>query len=285
MDVLILGAGGMVGHLAAVYFQEEGHNVVGFTQQPVDYCENIVGNALDLDTVKKVVTDGSFNAIINCIGILNKSVDTNLKDGIYLNSYLPHFVVDCIKNKDTKFIHLSTDCVFSGKSGGYKEDSFCDSDSFYGRSKVLGEIIDEKNLTIRTSIIGPDRKECGTGLLNWFLKQTEPVPGFVNAIWTGVSTITLVRAMEAAIQQNLTGLYHLVNNETINKYDLINLFNRYINQDRLILHKDETLVTNKSLVNTRTDFDFCISSYDEMVKETSVWIEMHKQLYPHYDRG
>ncbi len=285
MDVLILGAGGMAGHLAAVYFQERGHNVIGFAKKPIGFCETIIGNALDPDRIKEAVTDGNYDAVINCIGVLNKDVDANLKDGIYLNSYLPHFIADCLRHKNTKLIHLSTDCVFSGTKGSYSEESLCDTDSFYGRSKALGEIKDNKNLTIRTSIIGPDSKEEGTGLLNWYFKQEGTVKGYANAIWSGVSTITLASAMEAAIEQDISGLYHLVNNKTINKYDLLRLFSRYIKKDRMNIIKDDTYVTDKSLINTRSDFSFEISDYEDMIKETGDWIESHKQLYPHYDKG
>ncbi len=282
MEILILGAGGMAGHVAAVYLQERGHNVIGFTREPIEYCNNIVGNALNQKTIESMITKGNYDAIVNCIGVLNKSVDENPKDGIYLNSYLPHFILDCLKQKSTKLIHISTDCVFSGNIGGYKENSFCDADSLYGRSKALGEINDNKNLTIRTSIIGPDRKKDGIGLLNWFLKQEGSVNGYINAIWTGVSTITLAKAIESAIVQNISGIYHLVNNETINKYQLLNLFNKYIKKEEIKININEDYSVDKSLVNSRTDFDFKVPSYDEMIKETNDWIETHKQFYPHY---
>ncbi|ASW43112.1 sugar nucleotide-binding protein [Clostridium isatidis] len=282
MEILILGAGGMAGHLMSIYLQEKGHNVVGFSRKPLDYCENIIGDALQKDVIKEAVTYKKFDVVINCLGVLNKNVDNNISEGIFINSYLPHYIVDCLSKTDTKFIHLSTDCVFSGKDGEYNEDSFKDSDTLYGRTKSLGEINDLKNLTIRTSIIGPDMKEEGVGLLNWFLKQNGPVKGFNSVIWTGVSTITLAQAIEAAIEQNITGLYNLVNNQKISKYELLNLFNNYIKREKIEIIKDDTIHCNKSLINNRKDFNFVVPSYEEMLLDTSRWIVDHKELYKHY---
>lgn len=282
MKILVLGAGGMAGHLATIYLSERGHEVVGFSKTPLTYCENIIGNALNKEFLRKMVLDQSFDAVINCIGVLNKEVDNNISEGIFLNSYLPHFMVDCLKDTKTKFIHLSTDCVFSGNDGGYMEDSFKDSDSFYGRTKSLGEIQDEKNLTIRTSIIGPDAKENGVGLLNWFLKQQESVKGFSSAIWTGVSTITLAQALDKALEENLTGMYHLVNNQTINKFELLQLFNLYLKKDQVQIIEDDSVNVDKSLKNNRNDFNFIVPSYEEMINDTKRWILDHKELYPHY---
>lgn len=285
MKILVLGAGGMAGHLTTVYLYEKGYLVTGFSKTPINYCKNIVGNALDKTDLKEAVTCEAFDAVINCIGILNKEVDTNMAEGIFINSYIPHFIVDCLKGTKTKFIHLSTDCVFSGNSGGYREESLKDSDTFYGITKSLGEIKDTKNLTIRTSIIGPDRKENGVGLLNWFLKQEGSVNGFTSAIWSGVSTITLAQAFEQALKQDLCGVYHLVNNEVINKYELLTLFNRYIRNEQIEIIPDNSFRMDKSLINSRKDFDFVVPSYNQMAMDIRDWIFAHKELYPHYFQG
>ena len=282
MRILVLGAGGMVGHLVAIYFRDKGHRVTGFSKAPLSYCDSIVGDALDKATLREAFTREPYDAVINCIGVLNKDVDHHMADGIYLNSYLPHFIADCLRNTKTKFIHLSTDCVFSGKSGRYSEDSNKDSDSFYGITKSLGEINDTKNLTIRTSIIGPDSKENGVGLLNWFFKQEESVNGFTSAIWTGVSTITLAQALERALGGDLCGLYHLVNNQTISKYQLLQLFNRYLRKERVEVLPNDSVHVDKSLINHRKDFDFNVPSYEQMIKDTREWIDTHQELYPHY---
>lgn len=282
MRILVLGAGGMAGHLVTIFLIEKGHRVTGFARNPLHYCDTFIGDALNKEDLKAAITDDSFDAVINCIGVLNKEVDEHLSNGIFLNSYLSHFVADCLQGTQTKLIHLSTDCVFSGKTGGYTESSFKDADSFYGRTKSLGEIDDSRNLTIRTSIIGPDIKESGTGLLNWFLGQKGSVQGFTSAIWTGVSTITLAQAIEYALKKDLSGLYHLVNNETINKYKLLCLFNRYLKNELVEVIINDSLYVDKSLVNTREDFDYKVPSYEQMIKDTKEWIDAHHELYPHY---
>lgn len=282
MDVLILGAGGMAGHLAAVYFGERGHNVTGLARSSLPYCETIVGTALDQRFLKQALTSKPYDAIVNCIGVLNKDVDLDLSAGIYLNSYLPHFVVDCLKDKPGKFIHLSTDCVFSGYAGGYRETDERDSHTFYGKTKALGEINESRHVTLRTSIIGPDKNKNGIGLMNWFLMQKGPINGYTSAIWTGVTTLTLAQAVEQAILEDLNGLYHLVNNEKINKYDLLKLFNELLRKEPIEIIPSDSLRVDKSLINSRQDFGFIIPSYEQMIKEIKLWIDAHSELYPHY---
>ncbi|MFS0555837.1 SDR family oxidoreductase [Brevibacillus sp. 179-C9.3 HS] len=282
MEILVLGAGGMAGHVATLYFSERGHKVTSFSRTPLPYCETIVGDALNKEMLRDAVNSKPFDAVINCIGVLNKDVDMHPADGIFLNSYLPHYISECLKDKKTKLIHLSTDCVFSGKIGGYNEKSFPESDSLYGRSKLLGEINDSKNLTFRTSIIGPDRNEYGIGLLNWFMKENEKVKGFTSAIWTGVSTVTLAQAIERAIEVDLCGLYHLVNNQLISKYELLQLFNNLVRTAHIEIIADDSVYVDKSLVNNRKDFDFKVPSYEQMIKDTCDWIRSHQEYYPHY---
>lgn len=285
MRVLILGASGMAGHTAAIYFREKGHKVTGFAREALPFCETITGNALEQKAVQEAVTCQQFDAVINCLGVLNKEVDRNIPEGILLNSYLPHFLAECLKDSKTKLIQISTDCVFSGKSGGYGEDSFMDCDSLYGRTKALGEIRDSKNLTFRTSIVGPDLKENGIGLLNWFLKQEGTINGFTSAFWTGVSTITLAQALEEAIKQDVAGLYHLVNDQTITKYELLQMFNRYLRKSQIRILPDDSVHVDKSLINHRRDFLFTVPSYEQMVRDTRDWIQTHRELYPHYHEG
>lgn len=282
MKFLVLGANGMAGHTIAIYLQERGHDVTTFSRNPFIYCKNIVGDALDMESVRKMILDGEYDIVINCIGILNQSADEHKANAVFLNSFLPHFICQIIKNIPTRLIHMSTDCVFSGKTGNYDEDSFRDGVSFYDRSKALGEIDDSKNLTFRNSIIGPDMNIQGIGLFNWFMKQRGEISGYTRAIWTGVTTLTLAKAMEKAATDQLSGLYNLVNNSSISKYDLLNLFNKYFRADEIIIKSSEQVALNKSLINTRQDFDFIVPSYKEMVAELWEWIDAHKQLYLHY---
>ena len=285
MKILVLGGTGMAGHTISIYFKEAGHDVTAFSRSIVDYCKNINGDITDFDKLNEIINDGQYDAIINAIGILNQDAEDNKSNSVLLNSYLPHFLSDTTKNMKTQIIHMSTDCVFSGKTGGYSETSFRDGETFYDRSKALGELENDKDLTFRNSIIGPDMSERGIGLFNWFMKQNGQINGFTKAIWTGVTTLTLAKAMEQAVRENLTGLYNLVNNETISKYELLKLLNKYMKENQIEILPSEKLSLDKSLINNRTDFLFKVPSYEAMVAEMKEWVHNHKHIYPHYLSG
>lgn len=279
MKILVLGVTGMAGHTIALYLQSRSYQVVGLSQKPFKHCENIICDVYETGKLSDIINNGGFDIIINCLGILNQSADIEKARSIYINSYIPHFIADLLKTKSTRLIHMSTDCVFAGNTGPYDENSFPDGTSYYDRTKALGEVIDHKNLTFRNSIIGPDMKENGIGLFNWFMKQEGEVKGYKKAIWTGVTTLTLAKAIDAALNQNLTGLYHLVNNISICKYELLNLFNLHFKSNSIRILEDNHFILDKSLVNNRTDFAFKVPSYEQMVVEMKNWIISNKDLY------
>ncbi|MBH5319559.1 sugar nucleotide-binding protein [Paenibacillus sp. GSMTC-2017] len=282
MKFLILGAAGMAGHTIAIYLQEQGHDVTTFTRSPFPYGYNITGEISENNTIDWILLQRNYDVVINCIGLLNQACDKEPSRAAYLNSYLPHAIADRLNNTPTKLIHMSTDCVFSGHSAPYHENSFPDGETFYDRTKALGEVNDNKHLTFRNSIIGPDMKKDGIGLFNWFMQQEGSINGYTGAIWTGVTTLTLAKAMEKAATENMTGLYNLVNNSSINKYDLLKLFNKTCRADELTILPSDAVNADKTLVNTRTDFSFEVPSYEEMIIEMKEWIWAHKNLYPHY---
>ena len=282
MKILVLGASGMAGHIIALYFKERSYDVTGFTRRPIPYCKNIIGDAMKPEDVKIAIFSDNFDVVINAIGVLNQNAEDHKSMAVMLNGYLPHFIADTLRESKTKLIHMSTDCVFAGNTGPYYEDSFPDGMIFYDRSKAIGEVNDDKNLTFRNSIIGPDINEKGIGLFNWFMKQEDSINGFTGAIWTGVTTLTLAKAMEEAVKQNLTGLYNLVNNESISKFDLCILFNKYFRNGRIIINPSDKLQLDKSLRHRRTDFSFVVPSYEQQIKEMADWVNTLKEFYPHY---
>lgn len=282
MKILVLGATGMAGHTISIYLQEQGHDVTSFSKRPFSYCKNINGDAMDKDFITSMITKGYYDVIINCIGVLNKDCDREPSKAIYLNSYLPHHIAEILYGTKTKFIHMSTDCVFSGKKGDYNEESIPDGESLYDRTKAIGEVNDKNNLTFRNSIIGPDMNENGIGLFNWFMKQRGSINGYSKAIWTGVTTLTLAKAMEKAANSELSGIYNLVNNESINKYDLLCLFSNTMREGKVKILPSDAINLNKSLINNRKDFSFQVPSYEQMVIEMKEWIYNHKELYKHY---
>lgn len=282
MKVLVLGGTGMAGHTIALYFSESGHDVTILARNKTAFPNQIIGDVTDFNKLKKYIRTEKYDAVINAVGILNQHAEDNKSHAVLVNSYLPHFLTEITKDLNTKVIQMSTDCVFSGEEGSYKEDSFKNGLTFYDRTKALGELENNKDLTFRNSIIGPDLKTEGIGLFNWFMQQTNSVNGFTKAIWSGVTTLTLAQAMEEALKQNLSGLYNLSNNKPISKYQLLQLFNKHIKETKLEIIPTDKVVVDKSLINTRKDFDFIVPDYESMVIDMGEWINSHRELYPHY---
>jgi dTDP-4-dehydrorhamnose reductase len=282
MKILVLGSGGMAGHVVTLYLKEKGYEIYNLSAN-----SKLDDNTIQMDLTKKeefenFLRSNRFNVIINCVGLLIEQSEKRKDLSTYLNSFLPHYLEYFYKDTDTKIIHLSTDCVFSGESAPYYENSVYDGELFYDRTKALGEIINDKDLTFRMSIIGPDMSEKGIGLFNWFAKQEGDIFGYTEAIWNGITTIELAKSIEAAIKQDITGIYHLVPNDNISKHDLLKLFKEVFGINNLnILPKDDAAF-DKTLINTRKDFDFKVSDYKSMIKEMKNWIDNHKSLYPHY---
>ncbi len=282
MKFFVLGCNGMAGHIISLYLQEQGYDVLGFGRKSSAYVKSISGDARDASLLREILNEGKFDTVINCIGILNQFAEQNKALATYLNAYLPHFLAEVTANSDTQVIHMSTDCVFSGKRGEYTEDSFRDGETFYDRSKALGELEDEKNITLRNSIVGPDINPNGIGLLNWFMKQEETVNGYTGAIWTGQTTLQLAKTMEVAAREKAHGLYNMVPDQAISKYDLLRLFNHYLRNDSIRILPVEGVAADKSLKRTRFDFAYRVPDYDVMVAELAEWIMRHKGMYPHY---
>jgi len=282
MKFLILGSSGMAGHTISTYLSEQGHIVNGFDRSNTSTTTNIVGDVQNVSFLKNMIQKGEYDSVINCIGLLNQFADDNKELAVYLNSYLPHLLAVITKHSKTQVIHMSTDCVFSGKTGKYSEVDFKDGVSFYDRTKALGELDDDKNITFRNSIVGPDMNENGIGLLNWFMQQNGTIRGYTKAMWTGLTTLELAKAMEYAAKVKASGLYNMVYKESISKFDLLKLFNNYLRNNELIIESFEGFVADKSLVRTRFEFDYLIPDYEKMVFELSEWIKKHQQLYPHY---
>ena len=157
--------------MISLYLKKQGHDVLGFAFSKSQLVDSVEGDAADAAYVKELVGVNKFDSIINCIGLLNQFAENNKADAVYLNSYFPNYLAQLTEGTDTQIIQMSTDCVFSGKKGQYTEDDLRDGTTFYDRSKALGELDDNKNITLRNSIVGPDINENGIVLLNCFMKQ------------------------------------------------------------------------------------------------------------------
>ncbi len=275
--VLVIGSTGMLGHVVKKYLIDKKYDVYETTRNQTnkyyfDALENIKKIEEIIDSIKP-------DFVVNCIGILNKKAEDYPSQAILVNSYFPHYLDEMSEKYNYKLIHISTDCVFSGHDGGsYKEDSPKTATTVYGTSKALGEINNNRSLTLRTSIIGPDTNPNGIGLFEWFMKQKDEVHGFRKAFWSGVTTIELAKQIEIAMNSNLTGLYHVTNGQKISKYDLLTIIKDVFNKDIKII-PDDNYSCDKSLVVTREDYKFNIPSYHQMIVEMKEWIENNKDIY------
>ena len=283
MNFFILGCNGMAGHIISMFLKEQGHSVLGFARSKSKYVESIVGDAFDTELLRKIIIENEFDVVVNCIGMLNQFAEQDKASASFLNSYLPHFLAKITTDSVTQIIHISTDCVFSGKQGSYTEDAFCDGETFYDRSKALGELVDSKNLTLRNSIVGLDINPKGIGLLNWFMQQNGEINGFTKSIWTGQTTLQLAKTIEKAALEKAHGLYNAVPDHSISKYELVKLFNHYLKADTLKINPVEGLLADKSLIRTKYEFDYLIPNYEIMVAELAEWMINHKDMYPHYN--
>jgi dTDP-4-dehydrorhamnose reductase len=282
--ILILGSTGMAGHMIFHYLDSLGQ----YDITDVSYRTQLTDQSILLDIKNKsalesLVAQIKPDFIINCIGILIKgSADT--ENAIYVNAYFPHLLKKAADLIGAKVIHLSTDCVFSGKAGNYEEQSFKDANDVYGRSKALGEIDEKNHLTIRTSIIGPEIKASGEGLFHWFMNQTGTITGFTNAIWGGVTTLELAKAIAFFIETNdASGIVHLTNGIDIAKYDLLNLIKNTWQKKNIEIKEGQGLKNiNKSLRKSEV-FKYQVPNYHQMLQEQYEWMTNNRSLYPNYD--
>ena len=279
--VLLFGATGMAGHVVYYYLQSTGKydisNVVYRTPLTED---SIIVDVTNRDAVADVVHRVHPEIIINCVGILIKGSREHPDNAILINAYFQHLLKRLSDEVGAKLIHISTDCVFSGKKGNYTEDDFRDADDVYGRSKALGEIINDKDLTIRTSIIGPELKENGEGLFHWFMHQCGEINGFRTAIWGGVTTLELAKAIDFSLDNGIVGLIHLSNGVGISKFDLLNLFKEIWGKDTVIKPYDGNEVDKSIEKSLRLDYE--VPSYRQMLVEQFEMMKSYSNLYSAY---
>lgn len=167
-----------------------------------------------------------------------------------------------------RLITLSTDCVFTGEKGNYTEDDFPDARDLYGISKLLGEINNNNCLTIRTSIIGREL-DSAHGLVEWFLSNRgKTIKGYLNAIYSGFPTIILAEILSGIIADSprLQGIYH-VSSDTINKFELLGLLNKYYKANAVI-EPFEDFIVDRSLDSSvfRQATGFSPLTWEQMIE-------------------
>ncbi|MFJ5760225.1 dTDP-4-dehydrorhamnose reductase family protein [Neobacillus sp. NPDC093182] len=273
MRILILGGKGMAGHVMTAYFMQKPQYDVIYTSRDLHDKNSLYLDVTDSVKIEEIIESTKPDIIINCVGILNDHATNNRLLAFQINSLLPHQLAKIVERHQGKLVHISTDCVFSGKKGDYIEDDIPDGTSIYAQSKLLGEVLSNQHLTIRTSIIGPELKENGIGLFLWFMKQTGEIKGYKKALWNGVTTLELAKATEKMIMNNITGLYHLGSDTKVSKYELLKMIQKVFDKNDVEIIQDDEVVLDRTIKSTRTDFHHLVPPYEKMLVELKDWMK------------
>lgn len=280
--ILILGSGGLIGHQVYFYLKQfDEFQIINSSLTRKISKDTLLFDLRNSKKLDNLILKIKPDYIVNCVGLLIEDSKNRPSEAIYLNAYLPHLLKASAEKVNAKLIHISTDCVFSGNKGAYSELDEKDGVSIYARTKTLGEIIDNRHLTIRTSVIGPELKLHGSELFHWFMSQSKPIKGYTKSIWSGVTTIELAKAVRRAISQNTVGLYQITNNNKITKFDLLNLINNH-RKIKIEITPVDGIISDKSFIDTRKEYDYNIPSFEQMVNEMFTSIVINKHIYKHY---
>lgn len=283
LKVLVLGSTGMIGHQVFNYLaQTEKYDMYNFAYRSKLNDRTILCDVRNQEEFIEQVNLISPDIIINCIGVLIEQANEDPESAIYINSFFPHRLMRLADEKNCKLIHISTDCVFSGEKGiPYVEGDIKDGRDTYAKTKGLGEILNDNHLTLRTSVIGPELKTNGVELFHWFMQQSGDIKGYTNVIWSGVTTLVLARVVGWAIENDTTGLYHVTNNESIDKFTLLNLIKKHTKKN-ILIHPCNIKKSNKSFRDSRNELNFAIPSYEKMIDEMIRAILKDKTTYKQY---
>jgi dTDP-4-dehydrorhamnose reductase len=280
MKVCVLGAGGLLGHML-IRVLSESNDVFGITRENPKISsplanflsqEKWIGgvDASIPHSIKKIFETDQFDVAINCIGLI-KQRDSIVSDSemMVINGEFPHRLAQFANSHGTRVIHISTDCVFSGTKGSYSESDTPDPVDVYGKSKLLGELNDSDNLTLRTSHIGRELT-VKKSFIEWLVSQRGGhVNGYSHAIYSGLTTQALARTISKLLLGNLhlTGLFH-VSSQPISKLEIINKLNELLDL-QLTVTPDASVQINRSLNSEKFQNATRISpqTWDEMLAD------------------
>lgn len=258
LRILILGGDGMLGHRLLAHLQKNHETKVTLHRDLAAYepyglftrDNSYAGvEAQDADRMLEVVADFRPEAVVNTVGIVKqRGAAKEAIPSLEINALLPHRLALLCKAVGVRLVHVSTDCVFSGrKKGGYTEEDVPDPLDLYGRTKLLGEVSEPGCITLRTSIIGLELSRR-TGLIEWFLSQRGEIRGFTKAIYTGLTTAEMSRVIERVLveHQALSGVWQVAS-EPINKHDLLVRFSGVLGRDDVSIVPDDSVRIDRSL--------------------------------------
>lgn len=267
--ILILGSTGMLGHVVERYFLESAHKL-----ETVSRTGNSTHNidVSNFDKLKSLLINNNFDFVINCIGILVHESKSNVFNAVRINSLLPLQLDIWSKEIGFRFLHISTDCVFSGIRGLYSELDITDAKDIYGKSKSLGECLKYNSTVLRTSIIGPEISDHKTGLFNWVINSSGEVDGYTNVYWNGITTLELAKVIRELCDSNsrFDGIYTISSDHIVSKYDLVSKISEIFETKLSILPVAKTY-SNKSLISVRGETFSKRVSIEEQLYELKYW--------------
>jgi dTDP-4-dehydrorhamnose reductase len=286
--VLILGGDGMLGHQLLRSLSGEHEVRVTLRREKGDGVSPALfdhGNAFFGVDVRErdplLAVFGRFRpeAVVNAVGLVKQRPEANDPlTAIEINALFPHRLARLCAPDRVRLIHLSTDCVFSGRKGDYIEEDVPDPEDLYGRTKLLGELHEAPALTLRTSIIGLEmgRRQ---GLVEWFLSRRGTVKGFRRALYSGLTTQEMSRVIARllALHPALTGLFHVAS-ARIDKYSLLSQLARWLGREDVRIEPDDTFVCDRSLCADafRAATGYVAPSWDEMLRELAVAVRQRE---------
>ncbi|WP_434782249.1 dTDP-4-dehydrorhamnose reductase family protein [Ferrovum myxofaciens] len=258
MRILIFGITGMLGSmLFRECLRDPSYETWGTLRQSGEksHFEPLVQkrmlsniDILNQDALIEVFSRVCPDVVINCVGVIKQLAHANDPLTVLpVNALLPHRLARLCNLSNARMIHISTDCVFSGRKGHYIESDLSDAEDLYGKSKLIGEIHDQTHVvTLRTSIIGHELS-TNHALVDWFLSQKEQVRGFSKAVYSGLPTVELARVIRDFVIPNLqlSGLYHVAS-APISKFDLLHLVAIQYGKNIDIV-PDDSVVIDRSL--------------------------------------
>lgn len=261
MKILVLGASGMLGSAMMRVLSERAEwHVYGTVRSGGSkrlFSADIAGKLLcgvDVelhDSLMQAFVQVRPDVVINCVGLVKQLVDANDPlQAIPINALLPHRLARLCELSSARLVHMSTDCVFSGEKGGYRETDISDAKDLYGKSKYLGEVAYPHAVTLRTSIIGHELQSAH-GLVGWFLSQQGRCKGYTRAIFSGLPTVVLAQIIrdEVIPRVDLSGVYHVAANP-IDKFSLLKLVADVYGK-KIDIVPDDKLVIDRSLAADR----------------------------------
>lgn len=257
MKVLVLGASGMLGNAMVRILSEDANLTIFGTARsravrdffaPEIASQLIVGiDVENHDGLAKLFCEVRPDVVVNCIGLVKQLAQAeDPLMALPINAMLPHRLAALCDLAGARLVHMSTDCVFSGKKGGYRETDIPDAEDLYGRSKLLGEVDYPHSVTLRTSIIGHELQSAH-GLIGWFLSQEAKCKGYTRAIFSGFPTVEVAKIVRDVVipRRDLAGVYHVAA-EPISKYELLRLVAEVYGKSIEIV-PDGSLVIDRSL--------------------------------------